>query len=97
MTRDRGPHPARVYLGGSMTEAQLCVAFLRGMGIPAEVENPETLYALDGIATRADQREGYGVVVPSAREAEAADAVRAFEEGAAGAEEGGRPGGDGEE
>ena len=75
--------PARVYLGKNMTEAELCVAFLRGMGIPAEIENPETLWVLDGAAPRVDQLVGYSVLVSSDRAAEALDAVRAFDAGAA--------------
>ena len=78
--------PVRVYLGRSLTEAELCVAFLRGMRIPAEIENPETLVVLDGVGVTADQREGYAVLVPSRRAAEAQDAVRAFEAGPRGAE-----------
>lgn len=83
-------HPVRVFVASTITEARLCVAFLRGEGIPAEMENPETHSILHGIERMLDGEDGFGVIVRSDRAAEAAEAVEVFA---------GRPGldGDGEE
>jgi hypothetical protein len=70
-----GARPIRVHRAMSITEAELCVGFLRSHGIPAAVDDAATHGTLDGIATIV---EGIWITVPSDREAEAREAVAAF-------------------
>ena len=73
-----GTHPVRVFLASSLTEAELCVGYLRGDGILAEMENPATHGVLQGVEMILDGEEGYGVIVSSKDEARARTAVAAF-------------------
>lgn len=76
----RGTHPVRVFVSSSLTEAELCVGYLRGEGIEAEMENPATHTVLHGIEKILDGEEGFGVIVSSKDEARAVTAVAAFRE-----------------
>ncbi len=76
----RGTHPVRVFVSSSLTEAELCVGYLRGEGIEAEMENPATHTVLHGIEKILDGEEGFGVIVTSKDEARAVTAVASFRE-----------------